>query len=362
MSGSSPKPSKPYQGPQFDLQNNVLSNWILGNAYQANPLAFTGGGFPTATPSTIPSYSSPSYSKVYGGPTPVARPGVGGGLGMQSMPNGMGGQIGSITPMGQRINYGGYNTPTPKQQGFTQAGQAINGQMMSNTTIKPTQFQSRTPYQFSKIAPVQVADTYTPQYQMAARDINEQSQRTQEQILSDMNRRGLLTTGAATKAMMLNSQEQDRKLANLASQYSIEQGRAQLQEDQLRRQMDFDRQRSQAEELFRQQGASDEQAKFLAQQALSQQSQQFTQNLQGRQQATAEEQLANLMRRQPLEDLFRLWSQQAQPTGATAGSSGIWGALGPIAGAVAGSFLPGVGNVAGATLGSGISAGIGSMF
>jgi Amino acid permeases len=138
----------------------------------------------------------------------------------------------------------------------------------------------------------------------------------------------------------------------------------------------MDRQIQQAAEIFRQQGASDEQAMYLAQQnvnlqnaqsganqtafganlgaqqqqygqglssaelRLHQQAQQYQQALQGRQQATMEEQLANLFRRQPLEDLFRLWQQQAGPTGPTQGSSGVMGILGPLLGAGL-SFLPG---------------------
>lgn len=247
-------------------------------------------------------------------------------------------------------------------QGFTQAGQNIPGQMSYQPyqfTTPNVNFQSRTPYQFSNVAGVNVPDLYKPQYDIAARDITEQGQKTQEQLLADMNRRGLLTSGGATKAMMLQSQEQDRKLANLASQYSIEQGRSQLQEDQMRRQLQMQRETQQAEEVFRQQGATDEQAKFLAGLAFNTQQAQagqnlsgFQANLAGRQQSTAEEQLANLMRRQPLEDLFRLWGQQAQPTGPTQGSSGVLGTLGGILGGIGGSLLmPGIGTAVGAGLG-----------
>lgn len=255
-------------------------------------------------------------------------------------------------------------------QGFTQAGQNIPGQMSYQPyqfTTPNVNFQTRTPYQYSDVSRVNIPDLYRPQYDLASRDILEQGKKTQEQLLADMNRRGLLTTGGATKAMMLQSQEQDRKLADLSSQFALDQGRAQLQEDQTRRQLQMQREQQQAEEIFRQQGATDEQAKFLASLAFNTQQAQagqnlsgFQANLSGRQQAIAEEQLANLMRRQPLEDLFKLWSQQAQPTGATQGSSGFLGTLGGIAGGLAGSFLmPGFGTAIGAGLGAGVGSAIG---
>jgi len=386
MSGSSPQPSKPFQGPQFDLANNFLNSWVLGNAAGANPNLM---GPVYSDPSLqgqaaqiglaqapAPSQNMPG---VYGGGNSLSRPGMGGatyGQSMQSLPNRPTAGVSNLTPYGQRVNNGGYSGANGalKPQGFTQAGQNINGQMFSNTTIAPPNadqinFTQRNPFQFTQPDRVNINDTYTPQYQLASRDILDQGNKTKEQLLSDMNKRGMLTTGAATKAMFLNAQEQDRKLANLASQYSIEQGRAQLQEDQMRRQLEMQRQTEQAAEIFRQQGATDSQAQFLAQNALqnaqlrtSQQSQQFNQNLQGRQQGMAEEQLANLMRRQPLEDLFKLWQQQAGATGPTQGSPGIMGILGPIAGAAAGSFIPGIGTAAGMGLGSAVGGAAGSMF
>ena len=133
----------------------------------------------------------------------------------------------------------------------------------------------------------------------------------------------MLTSGAANKGVMDLARDQNNRLADLASQYSIEQGRMGLQEEQMRRQMDMERQYNQAAEIFRQQGASDAQAQFLAQQSLAG----FGANLQGRQQATAEEQLANLMRRQPMEDLMRMWNQQTGQIGGTQGSDGMLSSL-----------------------------------
>lgn len=219
-------------------------------------------------------------------------------------------------------------------QGFMQAGQAINGQMAPNTTIGGVNFQSRTPFQYTDVPMVNVANTYQPQYEMAKRDQEEQFQKTQEQMLSDLNSRGLLTTGATTKSNFDLMTARDRNLADLSSRFALEQGQAQTQEQQLRRQLDMQRQTNQAEELFRQSGATDDQARFLAQNMMAQQGQAFTQGLQGRQQATAEEQLANLFRRQPYEDLAKLYSGQIGQIGATPGNPGIMGALGSIAGSV----------------------------
>lgn len=256
--GKEATPSRPYQGPQFGQQEQLLSNAVMGNMMGQNP--------------SLMGYNQPQ-----------------GGWGAQP------------------------NAP----QGFQQAGQAIPGQM---TYQQPNiNFTQRTPYQFTQPQAVSIPDIYKPQYEMAQRSINDQGARTQEQMLADLNRRGMLTSGAANKAMMDLSRDQSNRLADLSSQYSIEQGRMGLQEEQMRRQMEMDRQYQQAAEIFRQQGASDEQARFLAQQSLAG----FNANLQGRQQATAEEQLANLFRRQPLEDLFKLYQMQTGQIGGTEGSSGL---------------------------------------
>ena len=154
---------------------------------------------------------------------------------------------------------------------------------------------------------------------MAQRSINEQAARTKEEVLNDINSRGMLTSGAANKAVMDLSRDQSNRLADLSSQYSIEQGRMGLQEEEMRRAMDMERQYNQAAEIFRQQGATDEQSKFLAQQSLAG----FGANLQGRQQTTQEEQFANFMRRQPMEDLFRMWLQQTGQLGGTAATQGL---------------------------------------
>lgn len=411
MGKESPEPSKPYQGPQFGYQDNVLSNYVLGNMYKNNPWAFTnanqgqgqtlqGGGNIGGQP-YAPSFNPVSFGAQ--GLMPAAR---------ANQPISQGDN--SITPINYRSKFGPMTGTghVNSQNGFSQ--NLINPvPLTTNTTNRYTPYQftnpnvnftQRSPYQFNQAPGINVADTYRPQYDMAKRDILEQGQMSREQLLSDMNKRGLLTTGATTRMMDLQMKEQDRKLANLSSQYAIEQGRAQLQEDQMRRQMEAQRQLSQAEEIFRQQGASDEQAKYLAaqninlqnlqagqnlsgfqtnlgaqqqqygqglsnanlmlnarQQQLAQQGQNFNQGLESRRVGIAEQQLANLLQRQPIEDLFRLWQQQAGMTGATQGSPGLMGVLGPIAGAVAGSLIPGVGTAVGAGIGSAASGMLGGL-
>lgn len=439
MGGDAPQPSRPYQGPDFGLQNRLLSTLVLGNLVGANPHLSPLLGRPpenqdrNATPTgrTFLQNTFNGAGNLYSPAQSFQQPfGQGQMLGQPQLLGNSGTQASNFAP-----------------QGFTQAGQAINGQLMPNTTFAlPSQtttaynrlpqtttspfsrlpqlttpssqsyspyqfddpganFSQRSPFNFQESSRINVGDTYSPQMDLARRQIEENSRRSLEQQMADLNARGMLTTGAGNRATMLNLQESGRQLADLSSQYSLDQARAQLQEDQLRRQMEQQRQVSQAEEIFRQQGATDQQAQFLAQQNLNLQNaqagqnlsafntnlgaqqqaygqdlsnynarlaaqqqaygqglsnynaalsgqqqafgqdlsrsqllgqlqnQQFNQALQGRQQGTAEEQLANLMRRQPLEDLFRLWGPQAQPTGGTPGSQGAMPLLGSLLGA-----------------------------
>jgi hypothetical protein len=248
-------------------------------------------------------------------------------------------------------------------QGFQQAGQFIPNQLFtSSATGLPalttgagdrfnqqfnykTHFDPRQAFQFSDVPTLNVGDIYSPQMDMARRDITRQADLTREQMLSDLNSRGMLTTGATSQGMYRLGQDTSNQLADLSSQYSLQQAQQQLQEDQMRRQMDYQRQVDQAAELFRQQGAPDDQAKFWPSKpcrdttrisqgsrepwrsatAIPATGRERCTSTQGRQQATAEEQLANLMRRQPLEDLMAMWKQQAGQTGATEGSPGWLG-------------------------------------
>lgn len=277
--GKDEKPSGPYQSPYFKDQEKALNDLVMGNIARMNP-GMVGMGVNTPRPD-LSRYQNlgPNGPKVFAS--------------------------------------AGGSRPTS----FVQAGQAIPGQMIYQTPN--VNFTQRTPYQYSQPAAISMPDIYNPQYDMARRSIENQGARSQEQILNEINSRGMLTAGAANKAIMDLNRDKGDRLADLASQYSIEQGRMGLQEQQMRRQMEMDRQARQAEEIFRQQGASDAQAQFLAQQSLAG----YGANLQGRQQITQEEQLANMMRRQPMEDLFRLYLAQIGQVGGTQATPGLIGTV-----------------------------------
>lgn len=326
--GSDPEPAKPYQGPQFANQEAMLSNAVMGAMAAQNPSLM---GYMGSSNQQQPQFnfgSAPQYSS-----TPNSLPQGGGGI--WGSPNLQGTKTPPIKTWGNQTS-NNYNAFTP--QGFQQAGQYIPGQMTYN---QPSlNFSQRTPYQFAETPQVNIQDLYTPQYNMARDSINEQAARTEEQMLANLNARGMLTSGAANKAVMDLARERDDRLSDLSSQYSIEQGRMQMQEEQMRRQMESDRQINQAAEIFRQQGASDEQAMFLAQQSLAG----FNANLQGRQQATSEEQLANMIRRQPLQDLFQLYGMQTGQIGGTPGSPGL---VSSVLSSAAGGLTGGIGGAIG---------------
>lgn len=295
--GKDEKPSGPHQGPQFANQEQLLSNVVMGNMLSQNPYLFGKSGMNyglTGNPNTsmwqaYQGKSGPSFS--WGG-----------------------GQ-----PGGNSYSPGTKVLSMPQSWGQSGGGQAQWAPQQMTYQAPQTNFTQRNPYQYQQPQALSVPNIYAPQYNMARQDIMDQGARTEEQILADLNRRGMLTSGATNKAMMDLTRERDNRLADLSSQYSIEQGRMGLQEQQMRRQMEMERQYQQAAEIFRQQGASDEQAKFLAQQSLAG----FGANLDARKAYSAEEQLANLYRRQPLEDLFKLYGMQTGTIGGTQAQQGL---------------------------------------
>ncbi len=227
-------------------------------------------------------------------------------------------------------------------------------------------FQSRNPFQFQGynwdfqgFDPMKaVGDSFTPQYDIAKRLTQREGTDERAGILEDMNARGMLTTGGTTKAIMTQRDRQSNRLADIASQLAAQQGQQQLgafqfganlntQQQGMQQQSDFARQQAQAEELFRQQGASDQQAQFLAQtalqkrqQQLQQQNQAFNQQTGARQLALGEYGLQNEMQRQPMNDLFRLYQLS---TGGQPGSQGSPGLIGSAAGGIAGGIGAGLG-------------------
>ena len=241
-------------------------------------------------------------------------------------------------------------------------GQAIEGQMTSNTS--PLQqytpeFQQRDPYQYSNLnfqnydANKAVGDAYTPQFEMARRGLERYGQDERQGIAEDMNARGMLTTGGTTEAMMKQRETQGNRLADISSQLATQQGQQQLQSQQFganlntqQQGMQLGREQGQAQELFRQQGASDNQAQFLAQNALQNNSQQmqnqsqvFGQNMAGRQAALGEYAVQGQARQQPMNDLFRLYQLSAGSTPGNPATPGLIGSAMGGAGAAIGAVL-----------------------
>jgi hypothetical protein len=256
-------------------------------------------------------------------------------------------------------------------------GQNIAGQMQPTTQASSfdtsgfmPQFQQANPYQFQQFdfnmptfdAKTAVGDAFTPQYNMAQRMTERQGGIERKGIMEDMNARGLLTTGAATEASMKQRQGEGDRLANLADQLAAQQGQAQLgatqfgaqlgtQQQQMMQQEQWQRQVAQAEEMFRQQGATAQQARDMANASIAQnqfqmgaQGQQFGQQMAGRQQGMQETQYGQQLQRLPYQDLMKLYGLS---TGATPGYDYSQPGL---LGSVAGGLGTGLGMGAGAAL------------
>lgn len=227
-----------------------------------------------------------------------------------------------------------------------QAGQQIEGQIGPTTSAAflkslgqkiPTNFTKRKAFNFTDptqgmTAQQMVGDAFTPQYDMAQRLASREGAEQRNQIAEDMNRRGMLASGMTTRAMQLQQRDQGDRLANLSSQLAANQAQQMLGANQYLQGMNWNKQQTQAEEVFRQQGATDSQAQFLANMALQQRQQQmsgqqqrYAQQLGGRQQALGEYQLQNQSSRQPYEDLFRLYQLSTGGTGGTAPTQGLLG-------------------------------------
>jgi hypothetical protein len=207
-------------------------------------------------------------------------------------------------------------------------------------------------------ADTMVGDAFTPQYEMAQRMAEREGVLQREQLANDMARRGMLTSGAMTRAIQMQQRDQGDRLANLSSQLAAQQAQQKLGAGQWLTQMrgqgdwatqqaraseaarvqqgEWARQQAQAEEIFRQQGATDAQASQMAQMALQRQAQAFGQQQAGRQQGISEWALQQQMRRQPMEDLFRLYQLSTGGSPGSPGSPGLISQLIP-AGATLGA-------------------------
>jgi hypothetical protein len=221
-------------------------------------------------------------------------------------------------------------------------GQAIAGQIGPTTDVsqlqpfQQTQFQERAPFQFGmQFDPrTAVGQAFEPAFAAAAQPIERRGELERQAILEDLNQRGLLTAGATTESLFRQREQERNLLGNISSQLAAEQARQQLGAAQFGAGLGFQTQQAQAAELFRQQGASDAQAQFLAQQAMAQrqqqlgaQQQQFQQMLGGRQAALGEFGLQTALQQAPRDELFRLFQLSSGPTPGQQGSPGLFGNL-----------------------------------
>lgn len=364
--GSSGEAPKAFRAPGYKDQFELLNQLFMGNVIGANPGLINGvesniADLQNQLAALQSQYSAAGQNQFQG---------KGGKYDPynNSAQDGLKAQIGKIQTKinSQQALLDQYQNRDFSGQTFT-PGQAIAGQQQSNVgSIPALAFQQASPYQFTNpqenfqmnltaFNPQQaVGDAFTPQAQNLQNIFDRRGQQEDLAIKEDMNSRGLLTTGATTKALgdrrMQTNDALSNALAQLAGQQASQQlgayqfgtqsqlgqQQAMLGADQFRQQQDFNRQLNQAAELFRQQGASDQQAMAMAQDALSRANLSFSQNLQGRQAGLNEIGLQNQFMRQPQEDLLRLASLSA---GASPGSAPTQGLLAPLlqAGASLGS-------------------------
>lgn len=205
------------------------------------------------------------------------------------------------------------------------ANPALQNQFQNVNPITPNfqtptlNFDQRSPFQFTNTfdpssALTAVQDAFTPQAKAVESFYNRRGSQQDQTILDDMNRRGLLTAGATTEALGNRRESTDfalnQALSSLAGQQAQAGTQAQLQANALQAQLEQQRQINQAQELFRQQGATDAQAQQLANLSLQNRAFQATQN------------------QLPIENLLRLYNFS---TGATPGYEGSPGLIGTAA-------------------------------
>jgi len=173
--------------------------------------------------------------------------------------------------------------------GWQQQGQTLNDLLMSQAQGAGSQqapelkFSSQyNPYQFTNSfnAGQAVQDAFTPQYKNLTRIANETEAKNLPAIQADLARRGLGNSGAAAWAVNENRQNVQGNLSNQLAGLAGQQAGMNLQANQFGAQMEQNRQMQQAAELYRNRGATDQQAMMMAQYAMQRQ-QQPIQNLMG---------------------------------------------------------------------------------
>jgi len=331
--GSSGNDAQAFRAPGFEKQGELLNQLFTGQVLGSNP------GLQSGLQSQIDALTGQrtglqdTLTGLQGQPTgPGSTPGRRGDIGLGG---------GGGTSAGQQRALGSQISDLDRQiaslQGSLGTGQAFQNQLGQ---IPELSFQSRSPFQFQQSAfdpTTAVGDAFTPQLEAAQAAIGRQGVQQRGNITEDLNRRGLLTAGATTEALGQQREAEQATLGQIAGQLAGQQAQQQLGAQQFAAQMEQQRQSQQAQELFRQAGATDQQAVQLANQSL--QAQQF----------------GNILSRQPQEDLLRLFSLSTGATPANPGSPGLFQTVAPIAGAALGGPVGAAfgGMLGGATQGMG---------
>jgi hypothetical protein len=210
-------------------------------------------------------------------------------------------------------------------QGWQQQGSQLNDMLLQQARGAGSQqapelnFQSQyNPYQFTNSfnANTAVQDAFTPQYQNLKRIAQETEAQNLPSIQADLARRGLQNSGAAPWAFDQNRQNVQGNLSSQVAGLAGQQAGMNLQAQQFGAQMDQNRQLQQAAELFRNRGASDQQALQMAQYAMQRQ-------------------------QQPIQNLMQLYGMSTGATPGYEGSGGLLGNVGSMAATAGGYALGG---------------------
>jgi len=325
--GSGGQSPQPFRGPGYEQQGQVLGDLFMGNLLGSKP------GYLEGQRGAVSSLQGQLDALNQRRGALESNAGLGSPYRNQLL-NELGRQT---SPIEEQLR------AAQQTLGFGEQASLNVPQLPQETTL---QFGgNRDPFQFQNNFNANVGDFFTPQIEMANRALQRQGEDQRLGIMEDMNRRGLLTTGATTGALLKQRESEQNALQNVASQAALQQAQAQMGANQFAAQMDMNRQIQQAAEIFRQQGASDQQALQLAQNAF----QRFGVD-QG-------------LQRQPIEDLMRLYQFS---TGASPGSPSTPGLLQSVLPAVGLALATGglgsmFGAGAGAASGAGASGLLGSM-
>lgn len=275
-----------------------------------------------------------------------------------------------------------YGLPQQLQQG---AGSAMPGNMFGSSPALSSQFMPAQGFNFTTPSYLQspfqsnvqgqlssmgyqgfdpnqaVGNAYGAMRDALTSDINQQIGQSRQRTLEDLNTRGLAQTGVTTKALGDIEEAGQRTLASSLGQLAADQAKQQLGASQFgaqnqlsalglgadvqnqafqnqlsQGQMEMERQRNQAQDLYQRQGYSSDVAKFLADQDFQRRNAAFNQSLQG--QTLGYNQLLGLsgLAQSPMENLLKLYGLNTG--GGYSSSTGATGGLIPMAASAAAEY------------------------